>query len=279
MTRINIAGIMAATGVLLMIACSTVEQAERELASEGNGSGRDVSDEVEVKEGVFGPDVTLKEDGTNWVIWARVNAADDLGISIQNIKANDEITVESIAGVAYFAGRSGWWGILSTIYAIGGAVFPASSLATGVITALDKQTAAANTGGDGNDEASSKPRDGYGRDMDGNYAQNEGGLAICLPAAPGPMYANEKNYLEDSAGTYGRFDNYIKPDSDMKGRCFFPTRMARMNNNISEEPNMRKTAAANGTLYIFAFDSNYRDNAGAYEVKLRINRPVGAVVE
>ena len=301
-----LAGTLVVVTTALLIACGSEEPASAPLT---NLSERVDTNAVMVAENTFGPDVTLDGNGP-WEIWAMVNAADDRGISIQNVRENDVVTIENIAGVAYFAGHSGWWRVLSTIYAVSGALVTTTSPAAGVITALEKQTAAANNGGDGKDdtdEPASKPRDGYGRDMNGEYAEKEGGLAICLPAAHGPMYANDGNQLTSQAKEYGRFDDLMKPDSDMKDKCFFPTRVTRTpipratsgNPGTVRPPRrrrpgpsapsaprrgeeqtlpdelqsvMKKDAGANGTLYIYAFDRNYRDNAGGYEIKLRITR-------
>ena len=116
-------------------------------------------------------------------------------------------------------------------------------------------------GKDDDVDRKSKPRDGYGRNLnDGaKFAEKEGGIVVCMPTASGPMYAHGGNHFQDGSE---RSTENLKEGSEMKKNCFFPSRT-------------RETIAlkGNGVLYIYAFDKNYRDNAGTYELKFRIERP------
>ena len=188
-----------------------------------------------------GPDIELKGTGP-WTIWAWINAADDHGIQINGVKAKDELEIDFISGIGYFAGASGWWRALSiAIEVAGGVVNPMSKIAAkGRLEEVNKTVP--------KDEKASKPRDGYGGNLDGGgTATEEGGIIICPPAVRGPTYAK----------TIKRPDNGGK-----KNGCFFPTRIDR-----------KITITEGGVLSVVAFDSNYADNAGRYEVKLCIKRP------
>ena len=187
-----------------------------------------------------GPDIELKGAGP-WTIWAWINAADDHGIQISGVETNDKLKIDFISGIGYFAGGSGWWRALSiAIEVAGGLVNPMSKIAAKGLEEVNKTVP--------KDEKASKPRDGYSGNLDGGgTATEEGGIIICLPAAGGPTYAK----------TIKRPDNGGK-----KKGCFFPTRNGR-----------EITIAEGGVLSVVAFDSNYADNAGRYEVKLCIERP------
>ena len=212
-----------------------------------------------VQDNKFGPDVVLDEKSTEWTIWAVINTADEHGISVENIKDGDTITIEYISGIGYFGGHSGWWKVLSTVYKIGGAFIRTDSVPANIITALSEETLPGAGKGD-DDHRQSKPRDGYGRKLDdgGNFAKEEGGIVVCVPQAGGPMYAHSGNHFKNEKAR--SIDN-LKKGSEMKGNCFFPTRARE-----------KRALKAGGILYIYAFDRNYRDNAGSYEVKFRIER-------
>ena len=193
-----------------------------------------------------GPDIELTGNGP-WTIWAWINAADDHGIQISGVQKGDDLKIELISGIGYFAGASGWWRALSIAIEVGTTgISPKGNLASKIaakgLEGVNKVVP--------KDEKASKPRDGYGEKLDGNgKAREEGGIVICPPITGGPKYAAER------------------PDSGGKGQhgCFFPTR-----NNRSvkiEEP---------GVVSIVAFDSKYADNAGRYEVRLDIQRPESA---
>ena len=243
----TIALIVATTGALLMVACTPESQ------SVESGGAEDPSD----IDWVDGSRISLGESGKKWTVWASINAAHDKGVSVENVRAGDKLTIEAISGVGYFAGRKGWWRVLSVIYNVSGVFAPTGSAAANALTELSDATLP----GDGLEEDSpnSKPRDGYGRKLGdgGAFAEKEGGIVVCMPSARGPVYAHTKNHFSIDGG-----QRKWKAVSEMKDQCFAATR-------TMEE----KSAEEDGVLYIYAFDKNYRDNAGTYEVKFRIERP------
>ena len=215
-----------------------------------------------------GPDINLKE-GPEWTIWAQINAADPHGISVDKVEDGDELTIETLSGIAYFTGKSGWWRVLSAIYKVAGAFVSMTSTADKVITAVKDETLPIDDETDKINQAS-KPRDAYGRKLDegGEFAEKEGGIVVCMPNAAGPMYAHSANYFikkekKTSGNQKGRSDRRcMKKKSEMPNNCFPATRDKKVH-----------TIIGNGVLHIYAFDHNYRDNAGIYEIKFRIKRP------
>ena len=193
-----------------------------------------------------GPDIELEGNGP-WTIWAWINAADDHGIQISGVKPGDDLEIELISGIGYFAGASGWWRALSIAIEVGKtAINPTSNLASKIaakgLEGVNKVVP--------KDEKASKPRDGYGEKLDGDgMAREEGGIVICPPITGGPKYAVER------------------PPGGGEGQhgCFFPTREER-----------KVEIDKPGVLSIVAFDSNYTDNAGRYEVRLNIKRAESA---
>ena len=182
--------IMATTGALLMVACA----ADSRLAED------EAEAPMETVQANAGPDIVLGETDNEWTIWASISTADDHGISVDNVKDGDVLTIEAISGVGYFAGQSGWWKVLSAIYKVSGAFVPTGSVPDNVITALCEETLLGDGKGD-DDDGKSKPRDGYGRKLNdgGKFAEEEGGIVVCAPKASGPMYAHSGNHFENGS--------------------------------------------------------------------------------
>lgn len=242
---------LAVVGALLMVACDpememTDQRRDEPLPAGGN---------------TLGADIRLEGTGPEWTIWATINAADDQGVSVDNVKTGDTITIEAISGIAYFAGQSGWETFFSVVRKVadsGAVAGGAGRIAESVVKALEAGEEDEKPKVDPGEGDASKPRDGFGRNLDnGNYAKNEGGVAICAPKASGPVYAHQKNHLKDDKG---RREQNLKEDSEMQGGdCFFATRGGE-----AVEIN------GDGVLYVYAFDRDYRDNSGVYEMKFRI---------
>lgn len=207
----------------------------------------------------FGPDIVFVPKGTEpCEFWAEISATDDSGVSVDKLEEGDELRIIEISGACSFAkGKSGL--ILSIIAAaadaaLGGAGAAAWKTAVSSMRKdLDKHMA--DGGGDDNDGGGGKKRDGYGQEVGGggNYAQKEGGVIVCLPRAGGVVYSSEK--IRRAKGGGG---------SSAGGGWFFPTR---------KDAGKTWVMGFDGVLRIAAFDSNYGDNAGSYEVKFSIRRP------
>ena len=232
---------------------------------------REITGEVWVQENEFGPDVALDENAAslNVEVWALIDAVDPYGVTVQGIKVGDTIAVESVSGIAWFSDQSVSRTVLSTIYSASSQLIPAGPIQRTMQT-IKNQIEPEDSSNDANRD---KARDGYGRRMNGAYAEKEGGIVICMPSAYGPMYANDNNHFESGAVEHGRFGTYMNEETDMRGKCFFPTRNDRITDqNIVLSSVMENTVDQDGVLHILAFDSRYEDNAGSYQVKFRIIR-------
>ena len=206
----------------------------------------------------FGPDIVFKPQKTEpCEFWAEISATDDSGVSVDNLKKNDELRIIEISGACSFAkGKSGL--ILSIIaaatnVALGGAGAAVWKTAVNSMRKdLDKHMVA-NTGNANKDGG--KKRDGYGREVggSGDYETEEGGIIVCLPRARGVVYSSDRVRRKKTGG-----------GGNVQGGWFFPTR-----SDVREPWVIRH----NGVLRIAAFDSNYSDNAGSYEIKFSITRP------
>ena len=206
----------------------------------------------------FGPDIVFDPKRTEpCEFWAEISATDDSGVSVDKLKKGDELQIIEISGACSFAkGKSGL--ILSIIATTANAALGAAGAAawkaavSSMRKDLDKHMAA---GGGTDDNDGGKKRDGYGREVGGagNYAQEEGGIIVCLPQAGGVVYSSKKVRRAKGGG-----------GGDTGGGWFFPTR---------KDVGNTWTIVRDGVLRIAAFDSNYSDNAGSYEVKFSITRP------
>ena len=206
----------------------------------------------------FGPDIVFNPQGAETCeFWAEISATDDSGVSVDKLKEGDELRIIEISGACSFAkGKSGL--ILSIIAAaaavtLGGASSAAwNTMVSSMRKDLDKHMAA-DAGTDDNDGG--KKRDGYGQEVGGggNYAQNEGGIIVCLPLARGVVYSSDEVRRDKDGG-----------GNNAQSGWFFPTR---------SDAGETRTIGQEGVLRIAAFDSNYSDNAGSYEIKFSITRP------
>ena len=116
------------------------------------------------------------------------------------------------------------------------------------------------TGGKG------KVRTGYGKVKGkGRFATKEGGIIVCMPSARGPIYAADDTYLKSDAEKFSRLPQFVQ--THLQDWCFFP---CRRTGGL-----MEKEALRDGPAYLLVFDKEYKDNAGAYEVKLTVTRPRG----
>ena len=69
-------------------------------------------------------------------------------------------------------------------------------------------------------------------------------------------------HLENGAKQDGRLNKYVNEvDRDSK-KYFFPCR--------EKNSTMKMDSTEDGIIYILAFDSDYSDNAGSYEVRFRV---------
>lgn len=203
----------------------------------------------EDSEAQFGPDIVFPPDtkgaGTH-EFWALISATDGSGIAIDGVKAQDRLQIIDASGVCSFS--KGKAKLVRSIVAVAAEV---AVNATGIglwKKATDSMRAELDKHGD--DDSAAKRRDAFGQEIGGggDFAKEEGGLIVCLPPAMGMVY---------SSGKVRRGDDKRKPP---KGAFF-------LERGLGE-----KTIEHAGVIRMGAFDSNFKDNAGCYEVKFSLTR-------
>lgn len=211
-------------------------------------------------------DIVIEDDARDVALWAEISSTDDSGVTVQGIKKGDMVVIESISGICSFSGRSGAKKVLSVVGIVGEVL--GSAVTGGAAAAVGKmvksQAGSIKTElGNSSAEGGGKRRDGYGKDVGGNeFATEEGGIIVCMPSAHGPIYAGKDIHLDGPSKTVGRLAEHVNPR--IRNKCFFPCR--------EEGGTMQQRAREDGTLYILAFDSDYSDNIGSYEVRFRVIR-------
>ena len=250
---VRIAAIAVATtagAIVMLLAAIELLQEDQSIAGVNNA---EVASQFEEQIGktVFGPDVRLKQtfqEQGEVTIWARIEAEDPHGITVDGLEKDDEVIVESISGVAWFSGKAGWDRAVSAIVGVTQNVVDPTNW--GKAAAEVVKNLAGRTGNDEEDPGRGTPRDGWGKDPDGDYAKNEGGIIVCMPQSHGPVYANDDNHLDGDAQSAGRFKEHIVNDSGLKHNCFFPTRFNETGNTADQELQGKATEA--GVLHILA---------------------------
>lgn len=218
----------------------------------------------------FGTVVQWDRADKEILLVAFVNAADDFGVAVAGLRAGDEVKVMSMAGTATFSDSVGK--ILRGIIAIAAKAGQAYAIAEGVPEAASVIQAGADYA---TREYLGKPggkkRDAYGYDG-ATLARNEGGVLVCMPEAGGPYYATEGLRGEtNGVRSDDRLPNYMKSKDGPTLGGFFPVRPE--NDPVPpNRPQNTRIAQKDGVLHLIAWDKKFDDNAGYYQVILRITR-------
>lgn len=228
--------------------------------------GPDGEGRVELMAEEFGPDIVIPPDARDVAIWTEISSTDDSGVTIQGIKKDDTIEIESIAGICSFSGQTTGRRVLSVVGIVGGILGATTGIAGTAGKLLKSQASSIKTevgNASAKGDGGGKRRDGYGKDVGGKeFAANEGGIIVCMPSARGPIYASQDNHLADDAKKEGRLRAHVR--KAIQNKCFFPCR--------EEGGEMARKAQEDGTLHILVFDSDFSDNAGSYEMRFRVRR-------
>ncbi len=202
------------------------------------------------KEAAFGPDITLElgDAGGSCEYWALISATDGSGIAIDGVKNGDVLRIIDASGVCSFS--KGKAELVRSIVAVAAEVVGGTAGSAGVWKkATDSMRGELNKHGD-NESSGAKRRDAFGHEIggDGNVAAEEGGLIVCLPPTTGMVYSSNKVRRGD------------------------PTKIPPTGAFFLERGAPPKTMDADGVIRIGAFDSNFMDNAGCYEIKFSLTR-------
>jgi hypothetical protein len=212
----------------------------------------------------FGPIFEWDRDQFEQVtLSAFINAADALGLMIAGARAQDRIEVTSASGLGSFTQSRG-----SLAVSLIGLVF---GISNGVIVfnggskeASDAIVGAVNTFAEREFENKGEPlliRDAFGIEPTSqNSAKREGGVLISLPAAGGPYYSG-------SDDKFNLKSNKPRRDSEKPDHVRFGFFLVRGDQN-----HMSRLVGSNGEIYVTPWDHKFADNAGFYQVRLRLTR-------
>lgn len=191
-----------------------------------------------------------------------VSSNDPIGAQIANVEPGDIIGIGEMAGDCSFSTVSVKLikGIINVANKIAGetAEILTDGAAEPVVKAWNESLKALEDGFD-QKQINTKLRDAWGETKGGGYATDEGGVLVCLPQSGGPLNQNQFK-LDSDAGKNGRLPKYYP-----QGNAFFPCNLPG--------GTMFAAASTGGTAYILAYDSQFSDNQGAYNIEVCIMRP------
>jgi len=205
----------------------------------------------------FGPHVDWSSDTNELFVVAYINAADALGVSIGGIRAGDVIQVDSMSGLATFEKADGN-PYLSSFLIVG----EAAGVPDKVLKLADK-VAKQFQDPEGTPK---KTRDAGGRDSEGVFRRQEGGVIACMPAARGAFYSSRSRstWIQGEDSTSPQHRKSDMPTHIEANEAFFPV--------PGEGSHNSRVARTDGTLTLLPWDWRFEDNAGFYKVVIRLSR-------
>src|SRR5207245_10510731 len=106
-------------------------------------------------------------------------------------------------------------------------------------------------------------RDAYGVGSDGaGWGLAVGGVIVCLPEAGGTLYRGDVDHRDRWCGQPHRITDARIPSHHVGRNGFF---LGRNSSN-------KRTCGKDGEMYILAWDEAFADNAGFYEVHVRLTQ-------
>lgn len=211
----------------------------------------------------FGSGFTWDRSHDEILLVLFINPADYLGVYVDGIMPGDWVEVTSAAGICTFSTDQGHpliSGIIGLVAAGADAVatyfgqkelIPAIDAAQKFIEGQLKGTG-----------AGTKKRDAFGVEPGtGLKARAEGGILVCLPDSGGPCYSGDTDHQ-------GR---WIKQPGD-RTAANYPPQVSGAFFPVQGSPNNKLQAGMAGQVYVLAWDWNFGDNAGYYQVFLHIKK-------
>jgi hypothetical protein len=198
-----------------------------------------------------------------------VNPADPLGVAITGLKQGDLVEVKSASGLCSFSKDTGNPIISSIIGLLGEGTSAAVDALTGSTAANTAITDAASFAqslfkGTG---AGQQFRDAFGAADTGGAALEEGGVVVCMPQAQGPYYSanpDSKNFWATNPPSIGAARGLPKAYQSMSNPPFF---------FLSRTPGQNVwTCGTDGVAYILAWDFAFADNAGSYNLFVKLTQ-------
>lgn len=199
-----------------------------------------------------------------------VNAANNVGIPIENVRKGDQILLGPASGIATFSKDTGNPRLAGVVAVLAkGAIVAGSALGcpecAPVIAAAD--TFAQNEFKAPKEDAERKPRDPYGNIPGTNeFARQEGGVIICMPAADGLVTSGDGDNTDRWIRKPGiRSDKNVP---DQAKACFFPIRSNALHNTRK----VRQEGSPPSVLFVGAWDHKFGDNKGFYVLYVKIEK-------
>jgi len=210
----------------------------------------------------FGTQVawTGEED---FALVAFINTADDLGLCVTGVRDADTFEHVGVTGKASFSTDTKNNGIAGLIGVVAiGADIAATSFGAAALVPFITAGAAYAKGQFPESEVKSKRRDGNGEDDNGHKARVEGGVIVCEPRARGIYYSGDGDHQDRWIQPDGTRNDANLPRHIPAGDAFFLQRHMRA----------RQELHGTGDLFLSAWDWNFPDNAGSYEVHFILRR-------
>lgn len=195
-----------------------------------------------------------------------INAADNLGVSIENIRRSDIVSVTSAAGIASFDEDTGnpLASSLVGLLAVGAKAGLGIVGLPEAIPVLNKVEEFAKDRFKATN-AKTKRRDAFGVDPgSGHKAKEEGGIIVTLPQASGPVYSGDDDHKKRWIKPDGTRSDRNLPEHIVVGSAFFPRRGSTSHNT--------RAVTRSGQIYVLAWDWKFEDNAGFYKVFVHIKK-------
>jgi hypothetical protein len=241
----------------------------------------------------FGSVFTWDRKDAEIIVVSYINAADNLGPAVMNLKKGDRVEVMEIDGLGSFSSGpvkavESIIGLVGVGAALGGANVGGSGSSSGG-SGSSSGGSGSSSGGSGSSSGGSGSsgilaaanqfaqnafggslfqdvRDGYGHDTGGTMRRQEGGVLFCMPEANGVFYSggffDRGRWVQGDDGgerTDNRLPNHIK------GKGGFFAIRGNKNQNV-------RIAKTDGVLNMVPWDFDFSDNSNFYRVFVRITR-------
>ena len=216
----------------------------------------------------------------NRIVWDRcddqillllvVNASNNIGIPIENVRKGDQIILGPASGIATFSKDkgnprlAGLVGVLAKGAVVAGSALGCPECAPVIVAA---NTFAQNEFKAPTEDAERKPRDAYGK-IPGtkDFARQEGGVIICMPEADGLVTSGDGDNTDLWIRKPGIRSDKSVPDQAKA--CFFPIRSNALHNTRK----VRLDGSPPSVLFVGAWDHKFADNKGFYILYIKIEK-------
>jgi len=229
----------------------------------------------EVPEG-FGHSFFWGREEPQALLAVYISAGDFLGISIQGLQASDRIVVTSATGLASFGEDDGQTeksiiGLIALGASVGSGLLghpeaiPYIQQAEEYVQELFKP-----------DNVHTLVRNAYGETTNGLMARQEGGVLVCLPEAGGTFYSGPhiSRWIKGDSLPFGG-SSIALPGSGERVPENYPDHVSGaffLRRQDAQGLTPHTTHRNGGQAYLIAWDHIFPDNAGYYQLYVRLER-------